>query len=497
MSKRKFILSTIISILAVFLVLPSYASAEEASRICNGVFIDEVDVSGMTKDEAEQAVADFVKGLQAKGLAIRVGEDVVYTTLGDLGYTSMPNDYVEQALAIGTKGNLIKRYKDLKDIEQGNIVYPLYFTIDDSKLNELVETQVGAYNIAPVNASVKRKNDKMIYTDHVIGKKVEIADTVQIIKDAIFNNWNRTDILVDAVMAEDMPLYTRDIVEKCNTILGTFTTEYASSAEGRAANLANGAKLINNAVIYPGEIFSGYEYLSPFTVENGYYNAGAYLNGRTIDSIGGGACQVTTTLYNAALFAELEIVQRNAHSMTISYVDLSRDAAIAGTVKDLKFKNNTDVPILIEAYTVGRTITFNIWGHETRDMKGRRIEYVTKVLSETPPPEEVITKDPTKPVTFKDVEQSAHTGYKAELYKVIYENGKEIERVLINKSYYAPAPRRVTIGTKPVESEAPKDDSKNKNEEAADDTINDDNIIPEDEWNEWDPAWDDEDYEDE
>lgn len=498
MSKIKFILSTMIAFLAVFLMLPSYASAEEVDRICNGVFIDEVDVSGMTKAEAEQAVADFVKGLQAKGLAIRVGEDVVYATLGDLGYTDVPNDYVEQALAIGTKGNLIKRYKDLKDIEQGNIIYPLSFTLDENKLRELIEVQVGAYNIAPVNATVKRKNNKMIYTDHVVGRKVEVEETAQIIKDKIINDWNRTDILVDAVMIEDMPLYTRDIVEKCNTLLGSFTTEYASSAEGRAANLANGARLINNAVLYPGEIFSGYEYLSPFTVENGYYSAGAYLNGRTIDSIGGGACQVTTTLYNAALFAELEIVQRNAHSMTISYVEVSRDAAIAGTVKDLKFKNNTDVPILIEAYTVDRTITFNIWGHETRDTKNRKIEFETKILSETPAPAEVITKDPTKPVTYKDVEQSAHTGYKAELYKVVYENGVEVERVLINKSSYAPAPRRVTIGTKPVEPEKPKkDNTKDKKEEPAKDTIKDDNNVTGDEWNEWDPAWDNEEYEDE
>jgi vancomycin resistance protein YoaR len=80
-----------------------------------------------------------------------------------------------------------------------------------------------------------------------------------------------------------------------------------------------------------------------------------------VDSIGGGACQVTTTLYNAVLLAELEIVERAAHSMTISYADLGRDAAIAGTWKDLKFKNDKDVPVLVEVYTSGRTITFNIW----------------------------------------------------------------------------------------------------------------------------------------
>jgi vancomycin resistance protein YoaR len=224
------------------------------------------------------------------------------------------------------------------------------------------------------------------------------------------------------VVEDDMPKYTMDVVEQCNAILGSYTTEYASSAWGRAANLANGARLINNTVLYPGDTFSAYKVLSPFTQENGYEVAGAYLQGKVIDSVGGGACQVTTTLYNAVLKAELEVVERQSHSMTISYVDLSRDAAIAGTSKNFKFKNNTDVPVLIEATTKNRTITFKIWGHETRDTEKRKIEFKSEVISTTNPPADVITKDPTKPTTYREVTNSAHTGYRAKLWKLVYEN---------------------------------------------------------------------------
>ena len=115
--------------------------------------------------------------------------------------------------------------------------------------------------------------------------------------------------------------------------------------------------------------------------------------------------------------AELEVVERQPHSMTISYVDLSRDAAIAGTYKDFKFRNNTEYPILVEAYTKGRKITFNIWGYETRDTKNRKIVYETKILNKVDPPDDVITEDPTKPTSYHKVTQSAHTGYTAELYK--------------------------------------------------------------------------------
>ncbi|TAH71549.1 MAG: hypothetical protein EWM47_04325 [Anaerolineaceae bacterium] len=427
------------------------AYAAENNRITKGVFIDEVDVSGLTAKEAEEKINDFVNDLGEKEISLRVDENIVSAKLGDLGYSHRMSNIIDQALKLGTSGNLIKRYKDLKDIAQGGVQYPLEFTIDENKIRELVSTKVSEFNVDPVNASVSRSKGKMVYTDHILGKKVDVEATVLSVVDAITNSWDRNNIVMDAYMEDVTPIYTRDVIELCNTLLGSFSTEYADSAEGRAANLANGARLINNTVIYPGEVFSGYEHLAPFNSKNGYYKAGAYSKGKVIDSIGGGACQVTTTLYNAALEAELEIVERQAHSMTISYVNLSRDAAIAGTYKDLKFMNNTDVPILIQAFTKGRKITFNIWGHETRDTDNRKVEFETRVLSETAPPPDVIDEDPTKPVTYKKVTQSAHTGYRTELYKVVYENGVEVSRTLINKSSYAPAPRYITVGTKEVE----------------------------------------------
>ena len=109
--------------------------------------------------------------------------------------------------------------------------------------------------------------------------------------------------------------------------------------------------------------------------DSGYAMAGSYLNGEVVDSMGGGICQVSTTLYNAVLRAELNVTERSPHSMTVHYVDLSEDAAIAGTYKDLKFVNSTEYPIYIEGYTTSdKKITFNIYGKETRD-KNRTISF--------------------------------------------------------------------------------------------------------------------------
>jgi len=460
MKKKKIILTTMLlfSICLFSMVLGSKALAKsEDEVITKGVYIDSIHIGGMTVAEAKQAVKDYVDELKSKKINVTIGDSSEIVTLSELGYDCETNNYIEEAIAIGKTGNLIKRYKELKDIEEVNLIYPLKFKVSDEKITEFVETKCNKYNIPSVNATIKRRNGKFEYTNDSVGRKVEVAGTVAAIKASILEGWNQEDIALNATVVDDVPLYTREMVEKCDTIMGTFSTTYTTSSENRAGNLANGAKLINNTVLYPGDVFSAYEKLTPFTTENGYYEAGAFANGKVVDSIGGGACQVTTTLYNALLFAELEIVERSSHSMTIGYADLSRDAAIAGTWKDLKFKNNTDSPIVIEVYTAGRAITFNIWGDETRDTDNRKIKYETVVLEEKDPGPDVITKDPTQLTTYELTTQSAHIGYVTELYKIVYENGTEVSRSRINKSIYNSSPRYVTVGTKEVKPEKPKD----------------------------------------
>lgn len=443
------------------MIVSKVSAAQEDETISQGIYIDSIHVGGMTETQAKEAVQDYINDLKSKTVTVKIEEKSETVSLKELGYSQVNNDFIEQAIKVGKEGNLIKRYKDLKDVQVENLVYDLTFKTDDKKIKEFLKTKCSVYDVEPLNATVRRENGTFVYTDEVVGKKLEVQETLSAIKNAISDGWNQEDVVITGKVVEDRPKYTRDMVERVDSILGSYSTTYTTSSADRAGNLANGAKLINNTILYPGEEFSAYEKLTPFTPENGYYAAGSYLNGKVVDSIGGGACQVTTTLYNAVLESELEVTERSSHSMSIGYVDLSRDAAIAGTWKNLKFKNNTNAPILIQAYTQDRTITFNIWGEETRDTANRRVKYETVILSETQPGPDVVTKDPTKPTTYEVTTQSAHIGYVAELYKVIYENGVEVSRTRVNRSYYNASPRYVTIGTKEVEEE-PKDDKDDK-----------------------------------
>ena len=161
--------------------------------------------------------------------------------------------------------------------------------------------------------------------------------------------------------------------------------------------------------------------------------------------MGGGICQVSTTLYNAVLLAELDITERYNHSMIVAYVDPSADAAIAESAgKDFKFVNNTDFPVYVESIIKGKEITVNIYGKETRD-ENREVTYESEILEVINPGADVIYADAGQPLGYI-VKESAHIGYKAKLWKVVKVDGVEVERTEVNYSRYKATPRYATVG---------------------------------------------------
>ena len=213
--------------------------------------------------------------------------------------------------------------------------------------------------------------------------------------------------------------------------------------------------------------FSVHDAVTPFDEENGYRLAGSYENGTTVQTYGGGICQVSTTLYNAVLRAELEVLERSNHSMTVHYVELSEDAAISGEEKDFRFENSLDNPIYIVGSTDSEdeTITFTIYGKEYRD-KDRSIEFVSECTATRPPSEKKI-KDKSMRKGKKKVVQKGRTGYSARLWKIIHEKGKEDVKEQVNSSYYMSTPTIVKVGTKSKKEDKDNDkdeDDKNKPE---------------------------------
>lgn len=432
-------------VVAVMVRLVSLKASEPGDKIMQGVKIGSVDVGGMTKDDAREAVDAYTTSLTTRKLTVVVDKKNVETTLDELGYSCKENDFIEKAYQVGKDVSIWKRFWGGSVSEASDVEYKLEFAVDEEKVRQFVEDKCKKYDVKMKNSKLKLKNGKFIATKSRTGRKVNEEETVTVIIDAVEKNITDREITVEAVVEKTEPKYTTKMVKKCKSLLGTYTTSYASSTAARANNVQTAANYINGTVIYPGKTFSTIKTIKDRTVENGYQSAAEYSSGKVIDGIGGGVCQVSTTLYNAVINAELEIVERSPHSMVVSYVDVSRDAAISGDYKDLKFKNNTDAPIYIGAIASGGQLTFRIYGEETRE-KNRTIKFESEILETIQPGADVITEDPTMPASYREVTQAAHVGYKAKLWKVIYIDGKETERVEVNSSSYNAEPQYVTVG---------------------------------------------------
>ncbi len=451
MKKLRILAATVIVVVAGAFLLTNEnlfkADVTEDTVIENGVYIGGIDVSGMNTEEATSAVNNYVEVIKTKSITLVGPKGNLSLTLENMGVSADTGAAVSEAVSVGKTGNLIKRFKELKDLENEHHVVDMGLSIDKQKTAEIINNKSSRINIKAIDNGLKIEDGEFIYVPGQQGNEVDIVTAVNELNDYIGSEWEiaaieNEEFTLTSVISQ--PRGTEEELSVVRDLIGTFTTNYKSSSAGRAKNVENGASKIHGTILYPGDELSVYELVNPFTQENGYELAGSYLNGETVESFGGGICQVSTTLYNAVLNAELEITQRYNHSMIVTYVNPAADAAIAGTYKDLRFKNSFDFPVYIEATWENRNITFNIYGKETRSAN-RTVEYVSEVLSENDPPTEY-TISYTDPVGTFVTTRSKHIGYVAELWKVVKVDGVEQERTKVNKSTYQASAKKVTIG---------------------------------------------------
>lgn len=430
-----------------FLLSGTRAYAAPDDKIEQGVTADGIDLAGMTQDEAAQAIQSYVDSLGEKRIQL-LSEDggSVNVTAAELGISWKNTEIPAEAVALGKKGNIVARYKALQDLKYRGQDFAVQLEFDREAIAAVVEERCSQFNVEAVDAHLKRVNGKFEVEEGQTGYLVDNGASVSEIYTYLTQEWNRDEGSVTLVMAVDEPQGKAEDLLQVKDVLGSFTTSYSSSGRDRSGNVSNGCEKINGTTVYPGETFSTYDAVKPFSEENGYFMAGSYLNGKVVDSIGGGICQVSTTLYNAVLRAELEVTERHNHSMIVTYVDPSADAAIAESAgKDFTFVNNTEYPIYIEGYTQDKKITFNIYGVETR-ASGRTVTYESEILETITPSQPNIVADSSQPVGYIYT-SSSHTGYKARLWKIVKENGVEVSREQVNSSNYQMSPQTVTVGT--------------------------------------------------
>lgn len=430
------------------------AEEKDLDTIYDGIYLGAVNVSGLTEEEAKSEYNEYLEDLGNTTLRFELEEEEYSVDMADLSLSAVVDGAIKDAFAYGRTGNILKRYREITDISNENIILPVDMSVDEEVLIEQLNENFSDYIIPATNASLEMSGGELNIINGESGKEINVEDTIDALWTAI-DSWNGDSELVIEVATDEIePQHSADELLQVKDVLGSFETTYSASDASRNNNIANAASKISGIVVYPGEEFDTMSQLVPFTVDNGWSYAGAYLNGEVISDIGGGICQVSTTLYNAVLDAELEVTERYPHSMAVGYVQLSADAALNEGTKNFCFKNNTDAPIFVYSYAKNGVMHVTIYGQEYRD-SNRTVEYKNEILGVISPGDPIETVDESLPSDYRKVTQSAHTGYSAKLWKYVYVDGELVDTILVNTSYYSASPERVTVGKKEEATEAP------------------------------------------
>lgn len=342
-----------------------------------------------------------------------------------------------------------------------------FFTIDkDSNEIKLDKINIENYLIDYLSPKINRQAKLPSFTvvDNKIkdwqagesGRELKIQENVEIIFDSLLNDKDKIELKVNENMGEEAEGLAKEIVE----IIGTGHSNFSGSPYNRVHNIRLGADIYSGLIIAPDEEFSVLKHLGPVNREAGYLPELVIKNNETVPEYGGGLCQISTTLFRAALQTGLPITARQAHSFRVSYYEpAGTDASIYNPWPDLKFINDTGNHIMLQARIEGTDLYFDFWG--TND--GREVHVSDPVIYNivSPPPTKFIETYDLKPGERKCTE-NAHNGANTYFdYKVIYPNEEIVEKRF--HSYYVPWQEVCLIGKEKEE------DLENKAEEIEED----------------------------
>ncbi|MDO4564562.1 MAG: VanW family protein [Clostridia bacterium] len=411
-----------------------------------GTTIAGVDVGNMTKDEAKAALSAVQSELLASySLLITVGDDSHTMNQENIILTVDIDSAVDEAFSL-VRADLGYEsvMAEVESIGRGEVNVEVNYVLDETSVRAYVANLAQESDSPAVNATVStdQETGKIVYTDEASGTGIDQEALVQ----AILQAENRAN--VTASIVELAPSLTKTMLQEQYVLRASFTTSFKGSSSNRKYNINKGAEMMNGSILRPDEVFSCNDKLGVRTLANGWKLAGAYVQGNVDEQAGGGVCQLSSTLYNAVVLADLEIVFRQNHSMPVSYVDRGRDATInsVGNIIDFKFKNNTSGDLIILCYVSGNNVTFELYGLPLETDEYDEIRIRTERISTTEITEE-ITEDPTKEVGYEEITSEGSRGYVYKAYKQYYKNGTMIKEELLNNSTYKMYPLKKIVGT--------------------------------------------------
>ena len=408
----------------------------------DGTTVEGVDVSGMTLQEAIDHWDAEIEPAHRQVAAVL--DDGTRITAAELGYSSNYQDVLAGAWNAGRSGSLRQRYLQLSTAGSSASYEVERTNFDDALVRQYVAAVAEAVDTVPRDAHVSGFNPdtyEFEFTQESVGYSLDQEALVNAVESAL-NGGGGT---ISRQIATIEPSITRDNVASEYGMIASAVTNASSSSSNRISNIRLAMSIISGTRLSQGETFSFNETVGERTTARGFKTATAYSSGTVTEEVGGGICQVSTTLFNAAVKADLKINERYPHSLTVSYVDLGKDAAVDWKSKDLKFTNTTGDDIYIcGTVTEDKRVRFGIFGKllpdgETITVEGVKtgeIDYETKYQVSF----DLYTGQQRQI-------QAGKKGYKATAYKIRWDaEGNELSREELCKSSYQATPEIIEYG---------------------------------------------------
>lgn len=414
----------------------AFAVSQAEPTIRANVFVGQVPLGGLTRTEAARRLRIWWEGERVIPITLRsarLDRPIAPRTPGALGVFLDDRATVAGLPLEQLWGTIHRR---VTGEVPARSVYPVQYRLEPPRLKELA-TWVQASARADTPARAFLENGSIRHQFESRGMQLAAPEKVH---EAVIAG-------IESRQAVELPLdlapqrITDDQVRSIRTVMRSFSTRFPRGQVDRNNNIRVAATKLNGHILLPGERISFNETVGKRTVGEGFREATVFVNGRREQGVGGGICQVSTTLYNAALLSDLKIVRRTNHSRPVAYVPLGRDAAVAYGSLDLILENDRDHPVAISAQVSAGQITFSILGPSKPTYEVRLISSVLRSWSRGVE----YQNDPSLPPGAQRVRDRGASGRVVRTYRVIYENGREVRRERIGDSNYRGAPTLVAI----------------------------------------------------
>ena len=475
------------------------------TKIISNISIEGIEVGGLTKKEAEQKILEKIEKNVEQNIIVKTNDFEYQFQLSQIEAKYDTNKAIEDAYSIGRDGNIFKNNFEIfkrkiknKNIEVGidynqelldNIINEIAvkipgavekpsYCIEDKKLTitkgkagntinkekfkeevikrlelekqnepielEIINVEPEAIDIDKIYSEVHKEAKNAYYTKdpfqvypHVDGVDFDLEAAREMLKE------DKEEYVIDLKITTPEITTNKIGSEAFPDLLSTFSTKYDASNTPRTTNLKLAMNKLNGVVVSPGETFSYNKTLGKRTAEAGYREAGGFAGGRVVQTLAGGICQISSTLYDAVVYANLEIVERHNHMFLAGYVGAGKDATVVYGAYDFKFKNTRKYPIMLKTSIGSGVARIDVFG--IKEDVEYEVEISSKILSYTP--FKVVRENDSSLAPGKErVAQNGMNGCKSITYKILKLNGKEVSRTVLSSDTYDPMNKIVKVG---------------------------------------------------